>query len=113
MHQHDAPDSLFFALHRVINRVAFAQYAGIDANKGQLSDVRIAHQLEGQRREWFIIAWVALGVLSVFVYPINSGHVQWRRHQFNHRVEHALHTLVLESAAAQHGLYFTGDRPDP
>ncbi|SAJ32569.1 Uncharacterised protein [Enterobacter cloacae] len=112
MHQHDAPDTFFLALHRVVHRVAFAQYAGIDADEGQLANVRIAHQLEGQCRERFIIAWVALGVLSVFVNPINSGHVQWGRHQFNYRVEHALHALVLEGAAAQHGLYFTGDGPD-
>ncbi len=113
MHQHDASDTLFLAFHRVIHRVAFAQYAGIDADKGQLADVRIAHQFEGQRRERLIIAWVALGVLSVFINTVNGGHVQRRRHQLNHRVEHALHPFVLKGAAAQHGLYFTGDSPDP
>jgi len=29
--------------------------------------------------------------------------------QFNHGVQHALHTLVLERSTAQHGLDFAGD----
>ena len=46
MHQHNASNTLFFPFNRVVHRVAFFQHAGIDTDKGQLTNVRVGHQLE-------------------------------------------------------------------
>ena len=109
LHQYDSPDALFLPFYRVIHRVAFTQHARVDADKGQLPDVRIAHQLERQRRERLIIARVTLRVLPFFIHAINGRHVQRRRHQLDHRIEHALHPFVFKRAAAEHRLDLARD----
>ncbi|MNS70698.1 hypothetical protein D3C72_1040450 [compost metagenome] len=110
MHLHDTADTFFLALDRVVDSVALAQNARVHAHEGQLADVGVGHELECQRRELLAVVGLAGHVLFVVVRAVHRRNVQRRRHQFDHGVEHALHALVLERAAAQHRLDFAGDR---
>ena len=80
MHQHDAPDTLFLALHRVKDRIAFFQRPGIDANKGQLADVGIGHEFKRQRRQRLIVVRVTLRRLPFVINALNRRNIQRRRH---------------------------------
>ncbi len=53
VHLQDTADALLLALHRVVDRVAGLQHAGIDAEEGQVADKRVGGDLErqcGERR---------------------------------------------------------------
>ena len=51
VHLEDAADALGLAGGRVEDAVAGLELAGVDAEVGQLADVRVGHDLEGERRE--------------------------------------------------------------
>jgi hypothetical protein len=51
VHLQDPADALLLAADRVVDRVARLQHARVDAHEGQLADVGVGHQLEGQRGE--------------------------------------------------------------
>ncbi len=51
VHLEDAPDPLGLAVRRVEHAVAGLDLAGVDAEVGELADVRVGHDLEGERRE--------------------------------------------------------------
>ena len=106
LHQHDASDAFFLAFHRIPHRIAFFQRPGIDADKGQLSDIGVGHQLEGQRRERFVVVRVTFSGLPFLIHALNRRDIQRRWHQLNHRIEHPLHAFVFKRAAAQHRLDF-------
>ena len=109
VHLHDTADTFLLAAHRVVHGVALAQHAGVDAHKGQLTDKRVGHQLERQRGELLAVVGLARGFLFVFVKARHRRHVQRRRHEFDHGVQHALHTLVLERSTTQHRLDFASN----
>src|SRR5574343_233490 len=109
VHLHDTANALFLAAHGVVHGVALFQNARIHTHEGQLAHERIGHQLERQRREFLFVVGLAGIFLFVFVKALDGFHIQRRRHQFDHGVQHALHAFVLERGAAQHGLNFTGD----
>ena len=104
LHQHDTPDALFLALHRVPHRIAFLQRPGVDADKGQLADVGVGHQFERQRRQRLIVARMAFRRLAFLIHALYRRNIQRRRHQLHHRVEHALHAFVFKGAPAEHRL---------
>ena len=95
-------DALLAALDRVVDRVARVHHAGIDAEEGQLADVRIGHDLEREAGERRVVVRRALVRLAVFLDALDRRNVDRRRHVIDHRVEHRLHALVLERGAAQH-----------
>ena len=55
MHLEDAPDSLGLTGPCVQHAVAGLDLAGVDAEVGELADVRVGHDLEGQRRERLVV----------------------------------------------------------
>ncbi|MNP34051.1 hypothetical protein D3C76_1273210 [compost metagenome] len=109
VHLHDTANTLFFAFYRVIDAIAFGHDAGIDAHEGQLANERVGHQLECQRREFFIIIGLTGDNVIAFVMAFHRRYIQRRGHKFDHRVQHALDTLVAECRTAQHWLDFTGN----
>ena len=103
VHLQQPADALLLALHRVVDRVAGIQHAGVDAEEGELADERVGHDLERERRERLVV--VGLARRSAWPFSSLALHrrdVDRRRHVVDHRVEHRLHALVLERRAAQH-----------
>jgi hypothetical protein len=110
MHLQDPADALFLAANRVVDRVAALEHARIHPHERELAHVRVGHQLECQRGELFAVFGLAHHFLVVFVMARHRRDVDRRRHELDHRIEHALHALVLERGAAQHRLDLAGDR---
>ena len=96
------PEPLLAALDRVVDGVARAHDAGIDAEKGELADVRVGHDLEREPGERRVVLRRSLLDFAVLIGALDGGNVDRRRHVVEHRVEHRLHALVLEGRAAQH-----------
>jgi hypothetical protein len=66
--------------------------------------------LNAERRELLVVGAAAHDRLVVVVGARHRRNVDRRRHEVDHRVEHALHALVLEGAAAEHRMDLAGDR---
>ena len=59
VHLEDAADALGLAGRRVEDAVAGLDLAGVDAEVRELADVRVGHDLEGQRRERLVVRGAA------------------------------------------------------
>ena len=110
VHLQQTTNTFLLVLHGVQNGFAGLKNAGVDAQEGELADIRVGHDLEGERGERSIVAGFAGDFVVVEVKARNRRNVNRRRQQFDDAVEHTLHTLVLEGRAAEHRLHFTGDR---
>jgi hypothetical protein len=110
VHLQHATDALAAPLDRVVDGVARLEHAGVDANKGQLPDIGVGHQLEGKRRELGAVGRLARIRLAVLQLAGDRRNIDRRRQQIDHRIEHALHALVLESGSAKRRLNLAGDR---
>ena len=60
MHLVDLADALLLALGGVEHLVASMENARVDAHKGQLAQVRVRGNLEGQNRQRLVITWATL-----------------------------------------------------
>ncbi len=109
MHLQQTADALLLAANRVKHGVAGLQHAGIDPDERELPDKRVGHQLERERGKLFVVLRITHDFPVVVVDPGNRRNVHGRRQELDDRVEHALHALVLERGAAQHGDDLTGD----
>ena len=79
LNQHEAADAFAFACARIINRVAFAERAGINAEENKFADERIAPKLERQRTEFAVVIGWRFHRLTVsgsmpFAGGMSSGH---------------------------------------
>ncbi len=101
VHLQQTPDALALALGGVVHVAAAAQHAAVDAEEGELADERVGGDLEGQRREGILVADVARLQLVV-AQAFDRRLVQRGGQEVDDGVEHRLHALVLERAAAQH-----------
>ncbi len=59
VHLQQTPDALLAALDRVIDGIARGQHAGVHTDIGQRADKRIGRDLEGERRERFLVGGMA------------------------------------------------------
>ena len=109
MHLHNPTNTLFLATARNIDAITLGQHTGIHSHKGQLADIRVRHQLECQCRELLIVVRLTSDDFTSLVHALHSGHIDGRRQQLHHRIQHALYALVLEGRAAQHGLNLSGN----
>ncbi|MCY1272303.1 hypothetical protein D9M70_208790 [compost metagenome] len=114
MHLHHAADALLLALHRVEHGIAGVQHAGVDADEGQGADEGVGGDLEGQRGEGFAVVGVAFVLLLrvIRVGAADGGNLGGCREQFDHRVQHQRHALVLEGRAAHRRHHFAGQGAD-
>ena len=108
MHLQEAADALALALGGVVHVAAAAQHAAVDAEERELADEGVGGDLEGEGRERLLVADVACLALAV-AQPFDGWLVERRGQEVDDRVEHRLHALVLERAAAQHGHELGGD----
>ena len=116
MHLQDAADALALVAGGVVNRVAGVQHPRVNPEKGQVADERVGGDLERQRRERLLVVGMPFAfVFAVGIHAANRWHIERRRQVSHHRVEHRLHTLVLEGAAAQrrYDLVPEGSNPQP
>ncbi|MCT4573835.1 hypothetical protein N3930_43380, partial [Bacillus thuringiensis] len=60
VHLLDLADALLLSLALVAHMVASMENAGVDAHKGQLAQVRVRGNLEGQNRQRLVITWATL-----------------------------------------------------
>lgn len=112
VHLEQLAQPLLLALGRVDHLGTGFHDTGVHADVGQLAEERVHRDLERQRREGLVDRRLAADDL-VFL----AGHVtlhgldvQRRRQVVDDRVEHGLHALVLERAAAQHRVQLAVDR---
>src|SRR5512142_1451596 len=102
---HDAADALAIAGGRVQHVGTGFERAGIDAEEAELADERVRRDLERERRERRVVLGRALHDLRLVV-RLGAFHrrdVERRRKVVDDGVEHELHALVLEGAAAEDG----------
>ncbi len=112
VHLEDAADALGAAGRRVEDAVARLERAGVDAEVRQLADVRVGHDLEGERRERRLrVGRPHLVVAGLRVDPVHRRHVERARQVVDDRVEQRLDALVLEGGAEQHRRDLVGERP--
>src|SRR4029077_2349917 len=99
VHLQQAADPLGALLGRVVDAAARRQDARIHAEERQLTDERVGHDLERQRRERRLVGRRPLDdrlFLLGRVEAGNRGYVERRRQEVDDRVEQRLDTLVLE-----------------
>ena len=97
----ETADALAFVRARIINRVPFAQLAGINAEEHELADEWVAPQLEGERAELGVVVSRSLHRLAcVGVLALGRRNVERARQIIHDRVYEVLHALVLEGRAS-------------
>ena len=102
VHLDDPSQTLPLLLGRVVHVGPRLQGPGVHAKERQLADVRVRHDLEGERRERLVVRRRALLVLQrLGVHALHRRHVDRRGKVRQHRVEELLHAFVLERGAAQ------------
>ena len=103
VHLEDAADALGLAGGRVQDALAGLGEARVDADVGELADVRVGHDLERERRERLVVRRPARElVLGARVDAVHGRHVLRARQVVDDRVEQRLHAAVLERRAEQH-----------
>ena len=113
VHLQNPTDPLFTPLHGIEDGIAGLHHATINAEKDELPNKRVGHDLERQPGKRLLVRSATLSLITIRELALNRRNVDGRRHVVDHRVEHRLHALVLERGAAQHRHDLTGDRPSP
>src|SRR5262245_1496782 len=112
VHPVDLADPLAALLGRIEDLGAGLEATGVDPDVGQLAEVRVSHDLEGQRGERLRLAGLADhdGLLVTHRVSLDGGDVGRRRQVGDHCVQQRLDALVLERGAAQHRRQLVADR---
>ena len=77
--------------------------SGVHADERKLTDERVGHDLEGQRRKRRLVVGGALNFFPrVGVNTLDRRNVERRRQVIDDGIEQRLHTLVLEGGSADH-----------
>ena len=109
VHLEQPADALGLAGRDVQHPVAGLDLARVDAEVGELADVRVAHDLERERRERLVLGRAPRElVLRARVDAVDRRDVERARQVVDDGVEQRLHALVLEGGAEQDGR--DGDR---
>ena len=110
VHLEDAADALLVAVGGVDDRAALLQRAGVDAEVGELADVGVGHDLEGERRERLVVGRLALELLvALDVHALGGRQVDGAGEVVDDGVEQRLHALVLEGGAVEDRDDLAGD----
>ena len=109
VHLQNTANTLFFALDRVIDRIARTQNTRVNAHEGQLTNKGVGHQLERQSGHRLFVICLTGNDFTVIACTFNGWNIHWRWQVIDHGVQHALYTFVLERGTAQHWLNFAGN----
>ena len=102
VHLQDAADALALVFGGVEHVRAGLERAGVDAKVGELADVRVDGDLEGQRREGRVVVRRTRRLVAVGLEAHDRRYIERRRQEVDDGVHERLHALVLEGGAAQH-----------
>src|ERR1017187_5349878 len=107
VHLEQAANALVLLRARVHYRLARLQLPGIHADKGQLSDKRVGHDLEGQRCErLFVVGFAWNRLPSVGIETMRLFRIERRGQVIDHRIEQWLDAFILESRSYHHRKQF-------
>ena len=109
MHEQDTADAFTLAFSGVVDIAAAFQGPGINTEEGQLTDIRVGHNLKSQGGEGFFIAGMAGCLGPVRQDTVNRGNVCRRRSEINNTVQQKLYALVFESGATENRNGFVGN----
>ena len=104
MHAHQPPDPFPAPPADVQDGFARAQMPGVHADERELSDKRVRHDLEHERRKRLVVVRPPLD-RNLFVVDraaYHRRHVQRRWQQVHNGIQHVLDTLVLKCRTANH-----------
>jgi hypothetical protein len=110
VHLQETTDPLAALLRGVPDVRARLERSGVDPDEGQVPDVRIRHDLEGDRREGLVAIRPPQLLRTLLVDTRNRGHVERRRQVVHDGVEERLYALVLEGGSTEHGNHRETDR---
>src|SRR5215469_16215008 len=100
VHFQQASNALMLLSARVQDRFAGFQLAGVHPDEGQLSDERVRHDLERQRRKRLVVGSFAGNCGPGFgIYAVGFGQVNRRRQIIHHRIEQRLNPFVFKRGA--------------
>src|SRR5690606_18054176 len=104
-------DPLLLALGRVVDLRARGDTTGVDPDEGELTEERVAGDLEGQRGERLLGAGLAGEVLRLMARDVagDGGDIQRVGEEVDDRVEQRLDTAVLASGATDDRVDGRGD----
>ena len=102
VHLKQATNALATILVGIVDTGSRFKHTGINADEGKAANKWIRHDLEDQGTEGFLVVRVTLDGVAVHVHALDGGDVKGAGHVVHHSVEHGLHALVLEGAAAHH-----------
>ena len=103
VHLQQPAEALGLLLGRVVDRRPGGHDARVDADERELTDERVGHDLEPERRERRVVGRRPLDDRLrplVRIEALDRRHVERRRQVVDDRVEQRLHALVLERRAA-------------
>ena len=107
LNHHEPGNAFTFARARIVNRVAFFEVTGINAEEHQLARVRIGPEFERERTELRVIGRRHFDhdFRAKFV-TLRTRNVNRAGQIINDRVHEDLHGFLLERRTAQHGHEF-------
>ena len=109
VHLEDAAKTLAVVLDRVVDVGARLGLAGVDADVGELADVGVGHDLEGEGREGLLGVGVTDVGLALEVGAVDLGDVERAREVVDDGVEQLLDALVLVGGAHEDEVELAGD----
>ena len=102
------------ALADDVHAVARLQMSGVHADEHELSDKRIAHDLEGQCGERSVVFSFALNFLTIVrIDALNCRNVEWRREEVHHGVEQQGKFIRQTGGRGQYGHVKIRLEPNP
>ena len=106
MHLEQPPDALCSAPACVQHGITGLKLPGIHANKCELADKRIGHDLERQRRKRLAIGRLARDRLAIVgIRSPGLAYIQRRRQVIHHSIQQRLNPFILEGGSDDHRKY--------
>ncbi len=102
VHTQDTADALGLVLRRVQNITAALEHTRVHTEIGQRTDERVSGDFECKRGKRLIIGGLARDRSTSLIRSLHTTDIHRRRQVINNRVEHELHTLVLERSTGKH-----------
>ena len=111
VHLEQAANSLMLLRTRVHHRLARLQLSRVHPDKRQLTDKRVGHDLEGQRRERLFVVGLARDRLPIVgIEAMRLFRVERRGQVIHHRIQQRLDTFILERRSHHHRKQLQPDR---
>ena len=108
MHLHQTAETLFLVLRGVQHVASCLRGTRVHTEVSQLTDERIAHDLECQCGERLFVRSVTLCLSAIFQRSLDGRNIQRGRQVVHNGIQHHLHAFVLVRRSAQNREEVTG-----